>query len=225
MTDPRNFLLNTDYPLDKIVYMTSGSISVPNGTSDITPGVTIPHNLPFIPLAIMLWSNTSDFEVCNESMDLAYATSYFPGPAAGQIYDISADATNLSILRLNSSGSAKTVYYRIFCFAPSNADIDSVVTATQSVGSNFIINTDYNYMKLVANGILTPTSTTYTHNLGYVPRVQIWAEFTDGTIERQIEFQDVQGSTAATGGVKVTTTTLEALNYTPKIHYRIYADA
>lgn len=229
MTDPRNFLLNTDYPLDKIVLVKTGSISVPNGTWEIS-GVSISHGLPFTPLTVMLWSNTSNFDICNEGGDAAYMNTSFSS-SAGQKYTALSKSSTIEITRLNYSGSTKTVYYRIFCFAPSNASIDSIVSATDSVGNNFIINTDYNYMKLHASGILTAGGTvSYTHGLGYTPRVQLWTE-NDGTIERDVQAQiaesDPNGTLSISTGVHVTTTALTWMNPVTyqKIHYRIYADA
>lgn len=225
--DPRNFLLNTDYPLDKVVYITSGSATVANATVDLdlSTAIRIAHGLPFRPLPILLWSNTSDFAITNEQRDADYLADAF-GAGAGQYYLVHADATNIYIKRYNQSGGSKTLYYRIFCFLPSDADEDSVAPSTQVSGSDFVLNTDYNYMKLFHDGILTTTGNTYTHNLGYVPRVQVWEETADTTVSRLVLAQDISGGVGNTG-VYITDTQLVWVNpgtYSG-IHYRIYCDA
>lgn len=220
-----NFLITSDYPLDKIIYITSGSTSVPNSTLDATPGITITHSLPFTPLPIMQWSNTSDFAITNELRDADYLANYF-STGAGQSYNCTANSSTIGITRYNLSGSTKTLYYRIFCFMPSDADADSEVPATASSGSNFILSTNYNYLKLVKDGILTDGGVeSYAHNLGYVPRVQAWEE-TSGTVSRLIAAQDISGDVGTTG-LHITDTELIWLNPSTydKIHYRIYGDA
>lgn len=222
MTDHRKFLLDSDYPMDKIIYMTSGSVSVPNTTSAF-PGITIPHGLPFTPLAILQWSNTSDFAITNEYRDADYVSTVFT-TFAGQYYSVYANATNIYIDKYNLSGATKTLYYRVFCFQPSDASETSVVPSTENQGSKFILNTDYNYMKLFYAGILTTVANTYTHNLGYVPRVQIW-EQTGTTTSRNILGQEISIA-AQSSGVHITDTQIVWLNPSTydKIYYRIYVD-
>jgi len=222
MTDHRKFLLDSDYSMDKIVYMTSGSVSVPNTTSEF-PGITIAHGLPFKPLAILQWSNTSDFAITNEFRDADYVST-INTTLAGQYYAVHANATNILIDKYNLSGATKTLYYRVFCFQPSDASETSVVPATENQGSNFVLNTDYNYMKLFHAGILTSVSPTFSHNLGYVPRVQIW-EQTGTTTSRNISGQEISIAAQSTG-VHITDTQIVWLNPTTydKIHFRCYLD-
>ena len=227
MTDARNFLLNTDTPLDKIIYIITGSIDVPNLTGDSIPITLVAHNLPFTPLPILQWSNTADFEITNELRDSDYIANSFT-TGAGQYYSISADTTDILIQRYNFSGSTKTVYYRVFSFMPSDASEDSGVPFTANIGNNFVLNTDDNYMKLFNDGILTD-EVPFDHNLGYIPRVQLW-EQTGTNIGRLVGAQDISGdptgSLGATSGVHITTTQLIWLNPNTydKIHFRIYYD-
>ena len=215
MTDARNFLINTEYSMDKVVYIKTGSMSVPNGTNDTV--VIEAHNLPFTPLPYLVWSNTSDFSVSfTSSDDVVYPSATY------QRYDIKSDSTNISIDRFNSSGSTKTVYYRIFGLAPSTASIDSVVPATSSVGDNFIINTDYNYLKLGFSGT---TTTSFTHSLGYYPVTLAWTEIS-GVI-RPANNATASNISAVNSGVYVTTTQLvydDGGSPGATIHYRIYMD-
>ena len=58
MENPNNFLINTDYPLDMIIYYKFYELTT-NGSSSQT--VTIPHGLGFTPLLFGVWSTTPDF--------------------------------------------------------------------------------------------------------------------------------------------------------------------
>lgn len=224
MTDPRNFLVNSDYPLDKVVYRTTGSFSLATYFDSKT--TTIPHGLPFTPLVSMSWSTTSDFSVC-------YEAGSGPAPTdstrhyLGITGDVYADATNIVINSSNFISSATTIYYRIFAFAPSTYTSD--VSSTQDTGDNFVLNTDYNYTKLLTSGKLTLASTdTVTHSLGYIPQVQTWVEAADGKVYPPQSNMTLYYPGTAEVGVKTTTTTLVfsglAAGYTYG-HYRIYMDA
>ena len=218
MTDARNFLLDTDYPMDKIIFMASGNQTVNNNTYSGT--ITIPHGLSFRPLAKMQWSNTPDFAITNEHADDQYFTNIF-GSQAGQDYSVDSTDTNLLIQLYNTSGANKTFYYRVYCFAPSNISDDVTASDTISNADKFALSTDYNYMKLFHEGFLTPSDMSYTHNLGYVPRVLVWQE--TGSITNDTTYSTEVSSSPF--GVHITSTQLISLDpYTSKLHYRIYID-
>jgi len=177
-----NFLLDSDYPLDKSIYLFSGSFVMPGATLDATP---ITHNLPFTPLVGGSWSLTSDFSVQYE-----YGSGTFPSENAGaapfnQILTISndlfgaldagANGTDIRIGWENNSASSVTAYYRLYAFEPANVNLDTSTTA--SSGDNFVMNTDYNYTKLY-NSFEQSVSGTGTvvlnHGLGYIPQADYW---------------------------------------------------
>ena len=54
MVDPRNFILNTDYQMDKIAGSITGSTSVSGSGGTATK--TIPHSLGNTPLCVLKWS-------------------------------------------------------------------------------------------------------------------------------------------------------------------------
>ncbi len=229
----KNFLLNSDYPLDKVVWNKQDLIVVPADTDDsFTPGITIPHGLPFTPLPVLTWSNSSDFSTSYNDWEETYADSAVNGamPAIGQQYTISADATNIYITRYNWGVGLKGLYYRIYCLMPSNASADSLVPYTQTQGANFVLNTDMNYMKLVNAGIFIYNGVaSYNHNLGFVPRVFFWME-ANGLIgyfiTTQVISSDPTGSGGLTTGLRVSSSSLEWVNPSgyEKLHYRIYGD-
>jgi hypothetical protein len=207
MTDPKKFLLNSDYPLDKIVYMTSGTF-VSNAVGG--GSVTIPHGLGFMPLPYIQWSLNSDFSTCQEITERPgdlYPT-VFP-----YIVSYESNATNIIINFFNGALAQTTYYYRIICFMPT--DINADVTNIASLADDFILNTDYNYTKLFMSGI--NTSTTVTHNLGYVPQVMWWYE---SSADKILSPVNLGYPTTNTPYVTTTTVVFPNTNY----HYRIYID-
>jgi hypothetical protein len=192
--DPRDFLLNTDFGMDKIIYYTDYNTSV----SDITT-ITIPHGLPTAPLVFGVWATNPDFV---DSRNLDEGKDPWNRVLESSAY---ADMQNV-YLRLtpdyNAQGYVQTDFYvRIFGFEPgSNWDglvlKGKKIAPTSKYAKEFIINTDYNYLKLVKAGEITTTydptdqSWRFPHNLGYVPQVLLWWSFgadEDDNIEFNIE--------------------------------------
>jgi len=223
MTNPNNFLVNSDYPQDKVIFLASGSTSL--GSYFSAASVNVPHGLTFTPLPRMVWSTSSDFSVCYEAGS---------GPAPQNVLrynlgitgDIYSDATNISINFTNFISTAYTIYYRIFCFAPSNVTVD--IDSTSSSGDNFILNTDQNYLKLLSSGKVALTSNTVTvdHNLGYIPQVDAWIEDGSGLIYPPQSNGSILYPSFGITGYVATTTQLIFYGYSAYSfgHYRIYTD-
>lgn len=209
------FLFTTDYPMDQIVYLKEASYTIGTGID-----ITIPHGLPFTPLPMLQWSLNSDFSVAYEDN-----TGPFPGNYTffRVLLAIEANSTNFIIRGGNGSDAPQTGYIRIFGFQPSDSNAE--IPSTVSSGDKFILNTDYNYMKLAVAGktgsIAANSSTTVTHNLGFIPHVLTWVEYT-GTIYPSIAMPRYNCT------VEPTATTLEVRNEdtieSHVVHYRIYYD-
>lgn len=218
--DARNFLLNTDYPIDKIVYLTSGSM-----TLDGLPH-TIAHGLPFIPLVGGYWSFSSSFDTTYD-----FYSGDFPSGNPSFLFahevQISSDATNITLNTTDIIGDSPTFYYRIYALAPSTmtSSLNPVLTASADA---FILNTDYNYMKLYINETYTMgTAATYTvtHSLGYKPRIAGWYEFF-GSTEPILRAGDTSGGIikAEVTDTQVIVSNGFGLNI-PNLYLRIYLDA
>lgn len=222
-----DFLLTSDYPLDKVVARFTGSLAL-SGYFD-SELVNIPHSLSFTPLPVVQWSLTSDFSTTYEAgsgpLPDDVTRFYF-----GIQLDTRANSTNVIIEAANFLTAGQTIYYRVFCFMPS--DVNSDVTFTADTGDEFALNTDYNYTKLFASGKLTLASNaTYTHNLGYVPQVFGWLE-NGGTIYTPFTNMNVSKPTstytpAVLAGIKVTSTTIEFIGLSSYTygHFRVYIDS
>jgi len=220
VANAKHFLISTDYPQDKVVWLYSGSATFDGMTS-----LTIPHGLPFIPLIDFTWSYQSNFTT-------TYTDNAGPSPATapGFLFDLQvsamADATNV-YLSARGPAAAATGYYRLYAFQPSTSNV--VLSPTVSSADAFVLNSSHNYSKLLTAGYVDHGSGAFSlsvaHNLGYVPQVQIWHGDT------QVGQLSWNGDDASGGWqIEVTAThllfTASALNnfFTGRFHYRIYMD-
>ena len=166
MANPTDFLLNTDYEMDKIVYFKEG---------EFTGEDIFDHNLNFTPLLFGVWSTDNDFS--NSNTIGSTSVSYEPGATNPLgVYAISYDYNKHIKIRTVGDGRTTTkIYYRLYAFEPPNSKSSS--PHTSSAAKQFILNTDYNYRKLKASGTFTQIGEEYYHNLGYIPHVVAWAKF------------------------------------------------
>lgn len=215
LANARNFLINTDYPMDKVIYLKEQSLTMGDSID-----VSIAHGLPFIPLVWFQWSLTSDFAIAYENN-----TGPFPSGIPGYLFAllvmIEANATNI-ILRGNGTTSSITIYVRIFGFQPSTSNVDLAPTSSQA--DNFILNTDYNYMKLITAtsvAVNAGVTNTITHGYGYIPHILLWDE-SSGTI-RPVNLSRTSGGIP----VEVTANQIIIINDSASnviMHYRLYID-
>lgn len=214
--DPRNFLLNTDYEMDKIIYFTEGELTLDSYQA------TIPHKLPFTPLIFGVCSYSPDF---SDTKDIAFQEIT---PQTSASFTAFADAENINIYYSNTDTSKNTIYYRIYAFEPSDSSAD--LLATSNLAKEFVLNTDYNYCKLYKSGIVGGgQDTVIEHNFGYVPMVLAWGEGAGGNIspiEYNIVYDPVLNNPYFIGinEANVSFSFANAPTSFTKIHYRIYYD-
>lgn len=222
-----NFLINTDYPFDKVIYLKTGSISTAAGST-----ITIPHGLGFTPLIGGSWATTADFSISYE-----YGSGSFPSGNIGYIFSVSiqiyADGTNIYLT--NQGNNSTTAYYRIFGFEPD--DVNVAIPSISSSGDNFLLDTDYNNRKLFANthfAFATGSIYTINHSLGYIPQVLAWAKYSVAGYAifpslNPLSWSDDQGTFGSTISLQVTTTqlifTTGSVSSPSNIYYKIYLDA
>jgi len=212
MVDARNFLLNSDYPMDQIVGFMSGSMTVANGVLD---SVDTSHGLSFTPLPVGSWSYQAAF-------DTSYPTVVdYNGNGARPSVKVQANGSVLRVTVNNNTGSSKTIYWRVFFLLPSTVDPDVSSTALSSIPLTF--NSDNNYTKLLSEGYVTST-TTVSHGLGYRPQIAAWGQYGTGFVE-EVELSDARAP--ITEAIEVTTTDLIITMGGTYVgtHYRIYGDA
>lgn len=211
--DLRNFLFHSGYPIDKVIKIMSGSYTILN-SGQLSPTSNIPHGLPGRPLAITVFSNFSDFRDTNDE-------GLTPYVADGD-YGITArtNATNLSITGWSLNGSNRTIYWRAALLEASDTSME--IPGTASSADIFQFNTDYNYSKLVREGIAT-SNQTVTYDLGFIPQTMLWAD--TGSFAERITFIDNSNKAAELYSDRIVlrpgSTGIGGAN---KIHYRIYGD-
>lgn len=213
MTDPRQFLLSTEYPVEQIVYLKSGSFISRSG--QIAVSYRFNHGLGFMPLISGSWSLDANFSVSYD-----FYINPYKEPGNIEIVIITTDK-EIIFYDSNNTGSDKTVYYRIYGFVPSNVDLQHSATASLT-DNRFTFNTDYNYCKLAMAGQVSVSNNqvTVAHNLGFLPQVDVWAitnrganKFIVGTGQIWVDEQNIYFAPNANQLIDHTT-----------YQYRVYAD-
>lgn len=226
-TDPRDFLLNTDYEQDKIVLYLEGSMQ-PGAIQDLV------HNLPFTPLIFGVCAYNEDF-TDTKSVPFRDKVKYSGTPpvetSAVSFGVLAYNNEPKLTLRYDNEDSSKTLYFRLYAFEPSDSKAKAPITARHT--KKFLLNTDYNYCKLFKKGIVDGNSdTVITHNLGYIPQVLAWLDggtLLNYTTPVTISSLGESSGTYVPTGIEVTENTINfkyASNWLPdcKIHYRVYYD-
>lgn len=212
MANPTDFLLNTDYEMDKIVYYASGEIMPTGNTYEYVEE----FNLGFIPLFFATLSFTEDFSDTRMSSTIS---------EDGTIIQMQSYSDGIAIRYENPNNPNQKLYYRIYAFEPS--DSTASVGKTQKDAKQFILNTDYNYCKLYKKGIST-SDTTINHSLGYVPFVLAWSEnkWTNPApgVITPCWFSGAESSNIPSVSVTSSSVTISGVPANGKVHYRIYYD-
>lgn len=188
MADPRDFLLNTDYEQDKIIYCQKLKIDA------TAPKVTtIEHGLPTVPLILGVWSPTEDFTETHSLVPIEPADN-------GAYCWASSTYKTVNVYTMPKQNEDETYqpttfYIYLFGLEPSDnyysgneaergapSIVHQKIAATKGFAKQFILNTDYNYMKLLTSRpeFVFDDQTgigTYHHGLGYIPFLLTWGTF------------------------------------------------
>ena len=229
MSKTSDFLFTTDYPIDQVVFLVNKSFVLPAGSYG--SGTTITHNLPFRPLCMGNWSTDPSF------LSTVYETNSEQIDSFGDVLlavDVAANSSEISITGVSNIGTDKTIYVNIFCFAPS--DWAGAPIKTTSIDSNeFVLNTDFNYSKLIKDGyidIAQNNTANVLHSFGSIPQVLVW-EVISGGYTRQQTGSFATGTTNNTGSGDIwynvdennlTIVNNSLITGTTRFYYRIYGD-
>lgn len=236
MPDYKKFKISSEQPTDIVVLFLEGQTNFEYNYYSIS------HSLGFAPLVFGFWSETSDFQ-SPIPFSMSPGINYYDpvSQTYKPIWDsIQVTATTTEITFSAYQGTSHQVYYRIYALMPT--DIDPDVATTSQSAEHFIINSDYNYRKvLMAGDVLLERDTstqpisikpiTINHNLGYKPQVMVWVGQSSEAIQQvqanqfanqQLRMREVS--------VQVTTNSLRIVAPFPqsvgdyKAYYRIYYD-
>lgn len=220
--------LNTDYPLDKIILLFSGSQTIPAG---VLTNIDIPHGQSgYIPLPWGNWAFNSSFSVAYE-FDTGPITTGGIASAYTVAPTIEANATNIRISVPNYyTAGTFTLHYRIFCFAPSNLSSLSIESTNVNV-DKFMLNTDQQQVQLMENNLITYAGGSGTvitplfeHNLGYSPQILYWDHITSTGIVRPRQ-QHAEGSGVSIYSDNTNAYLIRQGNWLAgTVYYRIYVN-
>lgn len=231
VADAKKMRVSSDYPMDKVVFLKTGSYSFTNGNGLIIP---IPHGLKFTPLVNGSWSMTSNFSIQYE-----FSSGEFPSGNNGYLYkrvmNIFADATNIYITGDNI-GSTVTAYYRIYGFEPSH--VTSSYAPLSAQADDFSISSDYNNPKLLLNNYIDLPAGTATdqyinvlHNIGTIPQAMGWVHYNTWNGSAMVDAVHPVGTTISySESITLVVNEVEIVWVVPayanahRAHYRVYID-
>lgn len=222
--DASAFHNTTDSPRDQYVCYITGTVTANanGGFNFVRPA----HGLSYIPLIYVQWSETADFSTPRELLQNSGDAYSMAEP---WIIRSSATNTYVEFYLQNWGTSAKTIYFRAWGFMPSNVSISTNRTAGVTGFSNFITNTDMNYLKLHSAGTVTvgTSSVSVPHNLGIYPTCMIWVLDVSGTsIEPLFTPYTYSAFGDDSPDVGLNNIVFNSLGFGSRVfHYRIYKDA
>lgn len=211
-----NFVLNTEYPADKIVWLYEGQMAVSGGW--VANTISINHSLG-VPLFVRGLFTLDNWVTCYQFGTTVYETQ---GLVMAISSSLSADtSTVVGKIFVNNSGTCK--YHLWGVIDEINTANLSVPETSPSTYNNFILNTTNNLPRLFAEGYAT-AGTTYNHGLGKVPYVDVWGKNSSNNWAL-VPMQPFGLSYGTGAKIKVTNNTLEFTNETSpysEFYYRVY---
>lgn len=228
MNPTRNFLLNTDYPIDKIVYLSEGEWT-PTGfdaeTGQANAGFMLETGILAPHMVGGEWTD-DDWETSYPIGSARYTGEWYQRTPTAPIYEKYTNvlgfgyADNEAYISISTAYS-KTIKYRAYIFIPESY-WDAIVQKTASLSSPLVLDTRNNYPKLVADGIVQLTANTpvtFYHNLGFKPLIRVWQSFATTSLP------DATFTANSSSVAKLTETELTFETDVERfVYYRMYAD-
>ena len=177
MSDPRKFIFNSNYPIDKIVFLDERTVT-PNSDGDFD--VSFNHGLGAVPF-IKAVASDDDWETTYPSGIKIISGNWLTPTDVFMYFEASSNGTNVR-LRGNLDDTIP-VKIRTWGFFNESDTLNVDAPATANASSNkFILNTKYNYQSLVKEGYAETQNgaITVAHNLGFVPFVDVWVQDSNG---------------------------------------------
>ena len=232
--DPRDFFLNTNYEMDKIIYYKEVYLT-PNQYGS----ATFPHDLGIAPLVTGVWSYTADFAEPHTLAGIGEELDPSTNTYSIDIVTCSATDSQFNFTQFSGpiSNPNRTPFYaRIMCFEPTTSHANLPKTSFNA--KEFILNTDYNYLKLCKAGAENVVYSqgqyqpiTITHNLGYHAQALFWVESIGTNFDEIQPINGVMLPNIYTDKSGIESYTDKFIIYPPqlqagdgRIHYRIYYD-
>lgn len=209
-----DLIIDSDYPMDLVVWSAEGTIS--SFDSGGYGQVNINHSLGYAPLCFGVWS-------------LDGGSTWQPlggiNVRANEVFAGTISASSYVRVYVQMNSARTNVRYRVFGLQPANTS--GATNPPDFHVSDFILNSDYNYSKLVAaitwNFTSTSSTVLYNHNLGYIPEVACWDELNDGTVSDHINsVSTAAGDSAVWATTSQVLVSCNSVGNRSKLHVRIY---
>jgi hypothetical protein len=183
MSDLKNFLFNSDYPTDKIVYTTTGKIKI---TSSSPWVVMYDHHNTHINAQLYA---EGVYKI--EGDDTIYpmvTVSTRQSIMSGAVTFMNWDECYVSACFISFGGLLnKEVTYWMWCYADEKQSKNIDIMPTSTVNKNILsLDSDANYPRFIGDGFIEQGGS-YTHGLGYKPYVKAWNKM-------HYEIEDPEGS-------------------------------
>lgn len=186
MSNLKNFLFNSDYPTDKIVYATTGKIKI---TSSSPWVVLFDHHNTHIKTQLYaegvykIQGDDAIYPMTRMRARNTITTEAVTFMHGGECY---ASAYAISY---NGSLLNKEITYWMWCYADEKEAKNIDITPTANLNENILsFDSDVNYPRFISDGFIEQGGT-YTHGLGYKPYVKAWNK-------EYSEIEDPNGSDA-----------------------------
>jgi len=209
MSDPRNFILNSEYPMNYVVAKYTAQIQAdPNSSTYGAAFGSFAHGLPFTPLLLGFWSQWASFST---SYDIGVeAPTWSGGQPEFSLAGIGADSSNI-YYEVQANTAITDFFFRLYALI--NPDYTGSITSTLDDSTVYKINSDFYYDKISAIGKMTSAGT-YNHALGFIPQCYLWGNqsvrtsvSSSVTVLSRARLQTDNGITGELGGY-VTTSNL-----------------
>lgn len=179
MSNLKNFLFNSDYPMDKIAFTKKDSFTIPSSQA------FRPH---------LVYTNThiktqlyaeGDYTVNGQNIVRPMGNGGHDGITVhGFAFMYNGECwVGIAVYATQSSAVGKVINYRLWAYYgdkdAKNADISATANTNQS---RLSLNTDNNYPRFILDGEIA-NGQKYTHSLGFIPYVKTWQKYTNVEID------------------------------------------
>lgn len=213
------FIFNSDYPIDKIVWLKEGQVQMRWGSTGDNP-IEIAHDL-----GVQLYVN-GVWTIDDWATTYTFNASRIDGQ--GYVYQsmLAANDQKVYLRGQHAQGDNKTFKYRLWGFLSeeSTKGIPANKTAGWS-GNKLVLSTDHDYPMLCKEGVVAP-GTTITHALGDIPYVDVWGRSPYDNYGYRTISDDSFGQIYGSGGlVQIDSQKIVFRNNTDQYnsyYYRIY---
>lgn len=199
-----NFIVNTEYPQDKIVLAYEGEVSTSNpywrwfDVGGYRVGfivIPVPEDISIDSVLVDgIWSNDNwqSFSALNGENEYEFGIQVDIGKNLSEYLPGLPDRCILVMADVGTE--AVGYFYRLWAFIDENDRASRSEPTSSVIAGNLMKNTTNGVMKIFAQQVLSfrpsARSRTYTHNLGFKPVYMMWEREGDGTWTKAVTTKD-----------------------------------